>query len=79
MVLLKYLCNFCRTLEMPVINCEISLILTSSKECAISSNTAANQEATFVITDTKLYVPVVTLSTQCKVIRTIEIRFYQNN
>ena len=49
---------------MPLINCEINLILTRSKKYVIASNTATNQEATFAITDTKLYVPIVTLSTQ---------------
>ena len=46
---------------MPLINCEINLILTWSQDCVISSATAATK---FKITDTKLYVPVVTLSTQ---------------
>ena len=59
MVPLKYISIFWRTLEMSLINCEINLILTSSKNCVIASNTA--QETTFAITDTKLYVPVVTL------------------
>ena len=61
---LKYLSNFWRTLEMPLINCEVNLILTWSSTCVIASVIAANQAATFTITDTKLYVPVVTLSTQ---------------
>ena len=61
---LKYLSNFWRTLEMPLINCEISLILTWSANCVIVFTNVANQNATFAITDTKLYVPVVTLSTQ---------------
>ena len=61
---LKYLSNFWRTLEMPLINFEINLILTWSSTCIIASVIAANQAATFTITDTKLYVPVVTLSTQ---------------
>ena len=30
---LKYLSNFWRTLEMPLINCEVDLILTWSKDC----------------------------------------------
>ena len=64
MVPLKYLSNFWRTLEMPLIDCEINLILTWSKNCVIVSSNIANQNATFEITDTKLYVPVVTLSTQ---------------
>ena len=49
---------------MPLINCEINLILTWSTNCVIVSTNVANQNATFEITDTKLYVPVVTLSTQ---------------
>ena len=61
---LKYLSNFWRTLEMPLINCEINLIFTWSANCVIVSTNVANQNATFAITDTKLYVPVVTLSTQ---------------
>ena len=49
---------------MSLINCEIILILTWSTNCVIVSPNVANQNATFEITDTKLYVPVVTLSTQ---------------
>ena len=64
MVPLKYLSNFWRTLEMPLINCEVNLILTWSSTCVLISTNAPNQNATFAITDTKLYVPVVTLSTQ---------------
>ena len=64
MVPLKYLSNFWRTLEMPLINCEVNLILTWSSTCVIVSTGHANQAATFAITDTKLYVPVVILSTQ---------------
>ena len=64
MVPLKYLSNFWRTLEMPLINCEINLILTWSTNCVIVSTNHANQNATFAITDTKLYVPEVTLPTQ---------------
>ena len=63
MVPLKYLSNFWRTLEIPLINCDINLILTWSANCVIT-NAVANQDTIFVITDTKLYVPVVTLSTQ---------------
>ena len=57
---LKYLSNFWRTLEMPLINCEINLILTWSANSVISS-AATNQGTTFAITDTKLYVPVTLL------------------
>ena len=49
---------------MPLINCEVNLILTWSANCVIISTNVANQNATFALTDTKLYVPVVTLSTQ---------------
>ena len=61
---LKYLSNFWRTLEMPLINCEINLILTWSSTCVIVSTNIGAQYKTFAITDTKLYVPIVTLSTQ---------------
>ena len=61
---LKYLSNFWRTLEMPLINCEVNLILTWSSTCVLIATNIPNQNATFAITDTKLYVPVVTLSTQ---------------
>ena len=64
MVPLKYLSNFSRNLEMHLINCEINLILAWSEICVIVSADVANQNATFVISDTKLCVPVVTLSPQ---------------
>ena len=60
-VLLKYLINFWRTLEMPLVNCELNLILAWSKDCVITNSTV---EGKFSITETKLYVPVVTLSTK---------------
>ena len=60
-VRLKYLSNFWRTLEVPLINCEVEFMLKWSPTCVISS---ANEETKFKITETKLYVPVVTLSTQ---------------
>ena len=56
---LKYLSNFFRSLEMPLINCKIKLNLTWKKECVLSSNDGS---AVFIINDIKLYVPVVTLS-----------------
>ena len=64
MVPLKYLSNFRRTLEMPLISCEVNLILTWSSSCVLIATVNPNQAATFAITDTKLYIPVVTLSTQ---------------
>ena len=56
---LKYLSNFFRSLEMPLINCKIKLNLTWKKECVSS---IASDDAVFIINDTKLYVPVVTFS-----------------
>ena len=76
---LKHLSNFWRTLDMPLINCEINLILTWSENCVLTSKATryADPDAdsavtaidnptnsTFKITDTKLYVLVVTLSTE---------------
>ena len=49
---------------MSLINCEVNLILTWSSTCVLISTNIPNQHATFAITDTRLYVPVVTLSTQ---------------
>ena len=72
---LKHLSNFWRRLNIPLINCEVELILTWSKNCVLADMTArdaANNNdppaivaptgLEFKITDTKLYVPVVTLS-----------------
>ena len=56
---LKYLSNFFRSLEMPLINCKIKLNLTWKKECVLSTD---NGNAIFIINDTKLYFPVATLS-----------------
>ena len=64
MVPLKYVSNFWRTLEMPLINCEFNLILTWASTCVLIATNIPNQAAIFEITDTKLYVPVVALSTQ---------------
>ena len=70
---LKHLSNFWRSLNIPLINCEVELILTWSKNCVLADMTRRNAqgnnpaivppaELEFKITDTKLYVPVVTLS-----------------
>ena len=73
---LKYLGNFWRSLNIPLINCEITLILSWYKECALVGRAirgppaaAANHinsptSAKFEITDCKLYAPVVTLSAE---------------
>ena len=60
-VSLKYLSNFWRTLQIPLINCKFKLSLRLNKNCVLS-NVAGN--STFKITDAKLYVPVVILSTE---------------
>ena len=58
---LKYLSNFSRSLEMPLINCKIEFSLGWYEECILSN---AGTAATFKITDAKLYVPIVTLKTE---------------
>ena len=60
-VTLKYLSSYWRTLEMPLINCEVNLISTWSWTFVSNNSTAAGR---FAITDTKLYVSVVTFLTQ---------------
>ena len=74
---LKHLSNFWRSLNIPLINCEVKLILTWFKSCVLIDKLTRDADynadprvseinnpknATFQITDTKLYVPVVTLS-----------------
>ena len=70
---LKHLSNFWRSLNIPLINCKVELILTWSKNCVLTDMTTKDGEGNnpavvatlgleFQITDTKLYVPVVTLS-----------------
>ena len=70
---LKHLSNFWRSLNIPLINCEVELILTWSKNCVLVDMTERDAEGDnpaivattgleFKITDTKLYIPVVTLS-----------------
>ena len=71
-VSLKYIGNFWRALNIPLISCEVSLELKWDKICIITSdqvgvnldgrNTAAPTGATFAINNSKLHVPVVTLS-----------------
>ena len=56
---LKYLSNFFRPLEMPLINCKIKLNLTWKKECVFSTDAG---DAVCIINDTKMHVPVVTVS-----------------
>ena len=58
---LKYLSNFWRSLEIPLINCEVELSLRWYGKCILSN---AAGDSTFKITDAKLYVPIVTLKTE---------------
>ena len=66
MVSVKYLSNLQRTLEIPLINCEVELILTWSANSVIIYTDVPDQVPTFEITETNLYVLAVTLSTQDK-------------
>ena len=70
---LKYLSNFGKSLEMPLINCKIHLELNWSKDCVRS----AIDDTTFKKTNTKLYVPIVTLSSKddVKLAKLFEKRF----
>ena len=65
---LKYLSNFFRSLEMPLINCKIYLELNWNNNCVMygadANGNGNNRETTFKITSTKLYVPIATLSTK---------------
>ena len=76
---LKHLSNFWTQLDIPFINCEVELILSWFKNCVLTdkSTREANydadanvyeidnsENATFKITDAKLFVPVVTLSNE---------------
>ena len=71
---LKYLSNFWRSLEMPLINCKIHLELNWSKDCVMSSIVGTT---TFEITNTKLFVPIVTLSSKdnVKLVKLLEEGF----
>ena len=57
---LKYLSYFWKSLEMPLINCKIHLELNLDKDCVMSTIA----DTTFKITNTKLYVPIITLSSK---------------
>ena len=69
---LKYLSNFRRTLEIPLINCEVNLELTWSNDCVITNSTG---ERKIAVTETKLYVPVVTLLTQLQLLQQLKSGF----
>ena len=88
---LKHLSNFWKSLNIPLINCEVELILTWSKNCVLADMTRRNAqgnnpaivppaELEFKITDTKLYVPVVTLSKEndAKLLQQLKLGFKRN-
>ena len=58
---LKYLGDFWRSLEMPLTNCKVEILLNWYEKCILSNSGTA---ATFKITDAKLYIPIVTLKTE---------------
>ena len=58
---LKYLSNFWKSLELPLINCKVHLELDWIEDCILSS---AGNSAKYEITDAKLHIPIVTLSTK---------------
>ena len=62
---------------MPLINCEINLQLKWSRNCIIVAGTTNNQNPTFQINHTKLYVSVLTLSIQenIKLLKEVEFGF----
>ena len=69
---LKYLCNVFRSLEMLLINCKTHIELNWNNNCVMygdNDNAGGDNRETFKITSTKLYVPVVTLSTNDKTIK----------
>ena len=68
---LKYLINFWRSLEMPLINWKVELSLKWIENCVLNKAANANN-ATFKITDAKMYVPIVNLSGEANA------KFYQN-
>ena len=77
---LKYLSNFFRSLEIPLINCKTPLQLNWNNNCVMySADTYAGgddgnkSETVFQIRSTKLYVPIVTLSTKDNVIFTKQL------
>ena len=58
---LRFLSNFWRSLEMPLINCKLHLKSNWNKNCVMSN---VDGNTTFKVTNTKIYVPIVTLSTK---------------
>ena len=77
----KYLSNFWRSLEMPLINCKVELSLKWIENCVLTTaaigadaNATGADSATFKTTDAKLYVPVVTLSIEDNVKLTKQLR-----
>ena len=68
---LKYLTSFCRSSEIPLINCKVELLLKWIENCVLTSaaiganaNATGANSATSKITDAKRYLPIVTLSAE---------------
>ena len=72
-VALKYLSTFWRSLEIPLVNYKIHLELNWSKDCVVPTR----NDTIFKITNTKLYVPIVTLSSKdnAKLVKPLEEGF----
>ena len=58
---LKYLSNFWRLPDLPVINCEIELDLSGTKNCVLREHHNNITGVNFLITSSKLYVPIAVL------------------
>ena len=79
---LKYLGNFWRSLEMPLIKCKVEISSNWIKNCVLTTADNASK-TTFEITDTKLYVPIVTLSAEdnaklSKLLTLISMKYFCN-
>ena len=59
---LKYLSYFWRSLDLPLINCEVGFDLLWTKDCVFTEHQNNITGVNFMISSTKLYAPVVTLS-----------------
>ena len=81
-ILLKHLSNFWRKSNILLINCEVELVLIWSKKCVLADMTenVTPSGAKLKITDTKLYIQVITLSKEngTKLLEQLKARFKKN-
>ena len=77
---LKYLNNFWRSLEIPLINFKVDLSLAWIEECVLTTaeigadaSATGADSTTYKISDAKRYVPVVTLSTEDSINRSVKL------